>query len=346
MLYCAKLQTFTFKLIDRGTAMLTKKRMALMTVIMSGIYFAIIWVFLPESVVGPRSQNMLFLISKIGFLGTSAALTTSIALIFIFKNDFVKSQIATFNRFKYLLFFLVKRDFISRYRRSILGVLWSMLNPLLTMLVMTMVFSFIFRMEIEYFPVYLLSGLLIYNFFNEATTRAMTSIIGSAAVIQKVYVPKYIFPISCVVSSLVNLFFAFLAFMLVFIIIGAPLHWTIILIPIPILYTFLFSLGVGMILSSLAVFFHDLTYLYGVFTLLLMYLSAIFYPVTILPEWVQQVLGVNPIYQYISYFRSLALYGTVPGFWANMVCIGLALSALCCGIYVSMSKQDKYILYL
>ena len=221
-----------------------------------------------------------------------------------------------------------------------------MLNPLLTMLVMTMVFSFIFRTEIEYFPIYLLSGLIIFNFFNESTTRAMDSIIGAGAVIKKVYVPKYIFPISCVVSSLVNLFFAFLAFLLVFIIIRAPFHPTMLLIPIPVLYTFLFSLGVGMMLSSLTVFFHDLTYLYGVLTLLLMYLSAIFYPVTILPAWVQQVLGMNPIYHYVSYFRQLVLYGTIPGFWANAVCIGLAMAVLCGGIYVTMSQQDKYILYL
>lgn len=326
--------------------MLTKKRMALLTVFMSGVYFALIWVFLPESVVGPRSQNMLFLMAKVGFLGITVAFVTAIVLIVVFRKEFVRGQLYTFNKFKHLLFLLVKRDFVTRYRRSVLGVLWSLLNPLLTMLVMTMVFSFLFRNEIEYFPIYLLSGLIIFNFFSEATTGAMGSIVSASAVIKKVYVPKYIFPISRVTSSLVNLLFSILAFILVFVVIRAPFHWTILLIPIPILYTFLFSLGVGMMLSSMAVFFRDLTYLYGVFTLLLLYLSAIFYPVTALPEWVQQVLGLNPLYHYISYFRHLALYGTIPGFWANAVCIGLAMAALCYGIYVTMSQQDKYILHL
>jgi len=334
------------KFLTRDDFVLTKKRMALLTAFMSGVYFILIWVFLPESVIGPRSQNMFFLMSKVGFLGLTAAFTTAITVIIIFKNDFVKAQIATFNRFKYLLFFLVKRDFVTRYRRSVLGVLWSMLNPLLTMIVMAMVFSYLFRTEIEYFPLYLLGGLIIFNFFSESTTMAMSSITSAGGIIKKVYVPKYIFPVSRVISSLVNMLFSLIAFILVFLALGAPLRFTMLLIPIPIIYTFIFSLGIGMILSSMTVFFRDITYLYGVFTLLLLYMSAIFYPVSILPESVQQILGLNPLHHYISYFRHLTLYGTVPGLWANAVCIGFAMAALCGGIYVSMSQQDKYILYL
>ena len=326
--------------------MLTKKRMAALTISLSIIYFILIWMFLPESVIGPRSQHMALLMAKVGFLAATAAFTCAIIMIIIFKNDFVKGQLATFNRFKYLLLLLVKRDFVTRYRRSVLGVLWSMLNPLLTMLVMTMVFSLLFRTEIEYFPAYLLSGLIIFNFFSESTTMAMGSITSAGGIIKKVYVPKYIFPVSRVTSSLVNLFFSLLAFMLVFFVIGAPFRPTMLLVIIPIVYTFIFSLGVGILLSSMTVFFRDLTYLYGVFTLMLLYLSAIFYPVSILPDGVQLVLGLNPIYHFISYFRQLALYGTIPGLWANAVCIGFAMAALCCGIYVSMTKQDKYILYL
>jgi ABC-type polysaccharide/polyol phosphate export permease len=326
--------------------MLTKKIMAVLTVLMTAVYFVLIWVFLPESVVGPRSQHILFLMAKTVFLGATAAFATSLALIVILKKEFVMGQLYTLIRFRHLLFFLVKRDFIKRYRRSVLGVVWSMLKPLLTMLVMTMVFSFIFRSEIEFFPVYLFSGLIIFNFFNESTSSAMFSVIGAGPIIKKVYVPKYVFPVSHVISALVNLFFTFLAFMVVFIFTGAPFRWTMLFIPIPILYTFLFSLGIGMILSTTAVFFLDVTHMYGVITLLIMYLSALFYPVTILPEWVQQMLGVNPIYHYISYFRQLTLHGVVPGLWANTVCIGFAMAALCGGIYLTMSKQDKFILHL
>ena len=329
--------------------MLTKRKLALLTVVSFGIYFFMLIFFLPPEVVEPRVsgglRDLLFVV-KIGFLSVTAAVVTAFVMILIFRQDFVKKQSHTFNKFKHLLRLLVKRDFVSRYRRSVLGVLWSLLNPLLTMLVMTMVFSYIFRFQIEFFPVYLLSGQIIFGFFSESTTLAMGSITGSAAIIKKVYVPKYIFPMSRVISSLVNLAFSFLAFLLVFIIIRANFHFTIFLVPIPIIYTFIFSLGIGMLLSSVAVFFRDITYLYGVFITFLTYLTPLFYPVSILPEWVRQILGLNPLYHFVDYFRNLALYGVIPGLWANLVCLGFALAALCGGAYVSMSQQDKYILYL
>ena len=325
--------------------LLTKKRIALLTVLLTIVYF-ILLMLLPESIVGARAENMLLFAPKILFLGLAAAVTTSVILIFIFKRQFITWQFTSFNRYKHLLRLLVKRDFISRYRKSVLGVLWSLLNPLLTMLVMTWVFSNLFRFSIENFPVYLLSGQIIYGFYNESTTLAMGSVISNEGIIKKVYVPKYIFPISRVLSSLVNLLFSFIAFLLVFIITRAPFHWTMLLIPIPIIYTFVFSCGVAMLLASLAVFFRDLQYLYGVFTLLLMYLTPLFYPVEILPEWMIPIIGFNPLYHFVDYMRCVALNGTVPDLWSNVVCIGFALAALCCGVFVFMSQQDKYILHL
>ena len=325
--------------------MLTKRRLALLTVAMTIVYFALL-LLLPESVVGTRADNSILFASKIGFLSVSAAVTTAIVLILLFKRDFVKRQIYTFSRFRYLLWLLVKRDFISRYRKSVLGVLWSLLNPLLTMLVMTMVFSYLFRFSIENFPVYLLSGQIIFGFFSESTTLAMASVIGGEGMIKKVYVPKYIFPVSKVLSSLVNLFFSFLAFLLVFTITRVPYKMTMLLLPIPILYTFVFSLGVAMLMSSMAVFFRDITYLYGVFITLLTYLTPLFYPVEILPAWLLPFMGLNPLYHFVDYFRDLALHGVVPGLWDNIVCVGFALAALCCGMYVFMSQQEKFILSL
>jgi len=324
---------------------LTKKRLALLTVLLT-IVFSIAMFFLPESVVGARAGNMLLFAPKILFLGLTAAITTAVILMFIFKREFIKWQLISFNRFKHLLRLMVRRDFVSRYRKSILGVLWSMLNPLLTMLVISFVFSYLFRRQISNFPVYLLSGQIIFGFYSESTTQAMTSVIGSEGIIKKVYVPKYIFPLSKVLSSLVNLAFSFLAFLLVFIITRAPFRSTMLLLPIPIIYMFVFSLGVAMLMSSLAVFFRDLRYLYGIFLTLLTYLTPIFYPVDILPEQLTPFIGLNPLYHFVDYFRGLALRGTVPDLWANMVCAGFALAALCCGIYVFMSQQEKYILYL
>ena len=324
---------------------LTKKRLAQLTALLTIAYF-ILMLFLPESIVGKRAGNMLLFAPKVFFLSFTAAVVTAIILIFIFKRNFITWQFTSFSRYKHLLRLLVRRDFISRYRKSILGVLWSLLNPLLTMLVLSFVFSYLFRRSIENFPVYLISGQLIYNFFSESTRQAMTSVIRSEGIIKKIYVPKYIFPAARVLSSLVNVAFSFLAFLLVFIVTGAPFRWTMLLLPIPIFYTFVFSLGVSMLLSSLAVFFRDLQYLYGVFLLLLMYLTPIFYPVEILPDNFVPIIGFNPLYHYVDYFRDLAMRGTVPDLWSNMVCIGFALAALCCGVYVFIDKQDKYILNL
>lgn len=325
---------------------MTKKRLALLTVLMSVVYFALL-LLLPESVVGTRrAENIVLFLLKIGFLAISAAVITALMLVFILKREFVKVQLASFNRYKYLLRFLVKRDFVARYRKSVLGVLWSLLNPMLTMLIMTIIFSYLFKNQIANFPVYMLSGQIIFSFFSESTTQAMNSVIAGEGIIKKVYVPKYIFPLSKVLSSLVNLAFSLLAFLIVFIITRAPFHWSMLLLPIPIIYTFVFALGISMLMSSMAVFFRDLTYLYTIFLTLLMYLTPLFYPVEILPAWLQPIIGINPMYQFINYFRSLAIYGTIPGLWTNIVCIGFAFAALCCGVYAFMSQQDKYILYL
>ena len=325
--------------------MLTKKRLVLLTIFMSVIYFVFL-IFLPENIVGTRAEHMLLYSMKIAFLAITAAITTAGVLILIFKKEFVKWQKQSISKFKYLLYFLVKRDIISRYRKSILGILWSLLNPLLTMLVMTLVFSQLFRFQIQNFPVYLLSGQLIMLFFSESTSRAMGSVISSEGIIKKVYVPKYIFPVSNILSSLVNLLFSFIALLLVAIVTRAPFHWTMLLFPIPIIYLFVFSLGIGLMLSAMNVFFRDLTYLYGIFITLLTYLTPIFYPIDIIPLPMQPFMGLNPIYQFVDYFRSIFLYGIVPDLWKNAVCIGFALAALCCGTYVFITKQDRYILNL
>ncbi|MCL2425550.1 MAG: ABC transporter permease [Oscillospiraceae bacterium] len=324
---------------------LTKKRLVFIAFALLAIFF-ILLLNLPESVVGHRGDNILLFIPQILFLAITTSIVATIIIVIIFKKNYVKSQIFTFNRYKHYLRLLIKRDFITKYRKSILGVLWSFLNPLLTMLVMTFVFQHLFRFQIDNFPVYVFSGQLIFNFFQESTTLAMNSVIASEGVIKKVYMPKYIFPLSRVLSSLVNMFFTFIAFMLVFIFTGSEFYWTMLLIPIPLIYIFVFSLGVAMLLSSLAVFFRDLTYLYGVFTLLLMFLTPIIYPVDIIPEQFLGVYGLNPMFQFVQYFRYVAMWNTVPDLWTNMVCIGLALSSLCIGTFVFMRQQDKYILSL
>lgn len=326
---------------------MTKKHYCIIAFGLTAILFAPFFLYMPVEVSGQRPGNVPMLVLYSGFLAFTVTMLVVFGLILVTKREYVKGQIAIISRFRHLFFMMVKRDFVTRYRRSVLGVLWSVLNPLLTMLVLTMVFSQIFRWDVGgNFPIYLLSGQLIFMFFSESTNQAMSSIVGNGAVIKKVYVPKFIFPAARVASSVVNMLFTFVAFLIVFVVTGESFNWTMLLVFLPMTYTFVFALGVGMLLSSLIVFFRDIGYVYGVGITLWMFLTPIMYPVEILPVRIYHLIHFNPMFHYVGYFRDLALHGTLPGLWANIICIGFALTALCAGIYAIMSQQDKYILYL
>lgn len=249
-------------------------------------------------------------------------------------------------KFRPLLYQLVKRDFKAKYKRSVLGILWTVLNPLLTMIVLTIVFSSLFRFDIENFPVYLLSGQIIFLFFSEATTLSMGSILGAGAMIKKVSMPKYIFPVSRVLSSLVNLMLSLLALFLVMIFTHAPFYWTILLAPLPIFYIFLFSLGIGLIMSAAIIFFRDMMYLYSIFLTALTYFTPLFYPISIIPSNFRILFSLNPMYHYVEYFRTVAIYGGTPTFWQNIVCLLMSVVSMMIGLYVFYKKQDRFILYI
>jgi ABC-type polysaccharide/polyol phosphate export permease len=214
------------------------------------------------------------------------------------------------------------------------------------MIVMTVVFQWFFARGIPNFPVYLLSGQIVFTLFSEITNASLTSIAAGSGLIGKVYVPKYIFPLSKSLSALVNIPFSLAALVVVFIFTRQKIYWTVILIPIPIIYTFLFALGVGLILSSLNVMFRDLLYLWGVALTLLQFLTPVFWDISLMPEIMQTVIGFNPIYHFVDYFRQLVMYGAVPGLWSNMVCCIFVAIALVSGLYVFITKQDEFILYL
>jgi len=326
---------------------LTRKHFAGIAVVLSAVLFVLFYLYLPIEVAGHRPGNVPLLVVNAGFLAVTAAFFVVGVLVLLTKREFVAAQVQTLSRFRYLLFLMVKRDFVTRYRRSVLGVLWSLLNPLLMMLVMTMVFSTLFRdMGIDNFPVYFFSGQMIFLFFNESTTLAMGSITGGAGTIKKVYVPKYIFPISRVLSSLVNIVFSFAALLFVVFITGASFQWTMFLAFIPIIYVVIFSMGVAMLLSAMAVFFRDITHIYGVLTQILFFLTPIIYAPEILPDRVFFLIHLNPLFHFVSHFRALVMFGEIPGLWTNIISIGFALAAFCAGAYVKMSQQNKYILYL
>ncbi|XOK60432.1 ABC transporter permease [Paenibacillus elgii] len=251
-----------------------------------------------------------------------------------------------FLKYKNLLFELVVRDIKIRYRKSILGLLWTLINPLLMMAVTSIVFSSLFKTDIAHFPVYFLTGSILFTFNSEASTQALMSIISNAGLIKKVYIPKYLFPFSRVLSSMVNLVFAFISLLLVMLFTGAPFKLTILLFFVPIFYLVLFTSGLSLILSSLTVFFRDINHLYGVFTLLWGYITPLFYPISIIPEKFKWVITYNPMYYYIDYFRTLVIDGKVPDLNANLTCFLIGAVTLIVGLFVFYRKQDKFILHM
>lgn len=254
------------------------------------------------------------------------------------------TYIHNFLAYKNLLKELVRRDVKTKYRRSVLGMLWSVLNPLGMMIIMSIVFSHVFRSNIENFPVYLMCGQVIFNFYNEASTVAMSSVLGNASLIKKVYVPKYLFPVSKVCSCFVNLVTSFIALVIVIVATGTKLSWTALLVFIPVIYVFVFSLGMGLMLSALVVTFRDLQHLYGILITAWMYMTPIFYPVDMLPEWVADLVRLNPLANFIEMFRDVILYNVVPSGILQAKCIVSCVVTLGLGLWIFYKQQDTFIL--
>lgn len=259
----------------------------------------------------------------------------------------LKIRILTFLQYRGLFYQLVSRDIKLKYRRSYLGYLWSVLNPLLIMLVLTAVFSQMFRRDIANFPAYLISGQVLFNFMNEATREAMISIVNNAALLKKVYVPKYIFTVSRVTSALVSLCFSSAALIIVFLATGATFKPIAILFFIPVIQLYFFCIGVGLFLAQATVFFRDIEYIYSVVITAWMYLTPIFYSIEILPQWlIPFVKYCNPMYSYILQFRCILLEGQMAP-W-QITCLGIlfAVVALMIGIWTFLKMKDHFILYI
>lgn len=258
----------------------------------------------------------------------------------------IKKYMETVLKYRFLLGQLVGRDFKTRYKRSVLGVLWSMLNPLLTMCVQYLVFSNLFKWDVDNYAVYLLIGTVTFNFFSEATQSALTSITGSASLITKVYVPTYVFPIAKVLSSCINLCFSTLALYLIIFLQGMSLNVHHLLIPVLYVALIMFSCGIGMILSSFMVYFRDTQFLYSVLIVLWMYLTPLFYPVDIIPAEMMGIYAMNPMYQYVTFFRTLVLDAAMPTLAQFGWCFGYGIVFLFVGLVVFRKMKRNFILYI
>lgn len=262
------------------------------------------------------------------------------------KSSFASIVIDMWRHYAFLLAQLISRDFKTKYKRSVLGVLWSFLNPMLTMAVQFVIFSTIFKSTIENFPVYLLSGIIIFNFFNEAVSQGMTSIVGNSSLLTKVYIPKYIFPIYKVLSSMVNVVISLLPLFLMMIITGVHFTKAILLLPVVLFFVMMFSMGMSMLLSASMVFFRDTQFLWSVLVMLWNFLSPVFYPETIIPIVYRTLFHMNPMYQYIYFMRAIILDGISPAPMNYAYCILASTIMFIIGMSVFKKTQNNFLLYL
>lgn len=253
-------------------------------------------------------------------------------------------RVGEFLKFRALLYELVIRDVKIKYRRSILGVLWTVLNPLLMMIVLYLVFSRLFRFDIDNYSIYLLSGQVIFNYYQSSTTDAMLSIVGNASLIKKVYVPKHMLVVAKILSGAVNLLASFVALLAVVLVTGGRIRITIFLAFIPFVYIILFSLGTGFALAAVTVKFRDIIHLYGVFCTVLFYLTPTIYPISILPFYMRLAVYFNPLTGIIDIFREIVMEGSAPGLGRVLYCGLMSLFVFFEGLTIFKKRQSSFIL--
>ena len=236
---------------------------------------------------------------------------------------------------------LVSREIKRKYSRSRLGILWSVLNPLLSMSVLSLVFSTMFRKSIEHYPVYYLTGFIIWNFFTTATNTAMTALVDNKLLLLQVRLPKAVFPISRVYAAFVNFLFSMIAYLIILAVFRIPVKSPVLFFPVIVALVFLFALGVSYMLSILYAFFGDIRHLYSVILTLWMYLSALFYPVELLPEIMQRAILFNPVYNFIAGARSCILYGEFPDAAACARMTAWGLGTYFIGWYIFKKSQNR-----
>ena len=248
--------------------------------------------------------------------------------------------------FRDLVWALVARELKVRYRRSAIGFLWTMLQPLLTMLVLQVAFSALFRFDVPNYPVYVLAGVLLWNFISQSILAAMNSLRGNAQLLKKVPVPKEVFPIATVASGLVNLLFALAPLLLILVVTGHPLRPSLLFLPVAIVIATVFVLGAGLLLSPLAAFFQDVVEMVGVVMTMLMYLTPVFFPLAIVPERFRWIVRYNPLRVILDVFRVPIYEGRLPSPLTISVATGLAVVSFLVGRIVFRRSCDRTAFYL
>ena len=249
-------------------------------------------------------------------------------------------------RHQFLFEELVKRDFKKKYKRTVLGMAWSILSPLLMLLVMRLVFTQFFGRGMEHYTTYLFCGNLVFSYFSESTGQGMTSLMGNAGIFTKVNVPKYLFLLSKNVQTLINFGLTLCVFFMFCVLDGITFTWKFICLLYPICCLVLFNVGVGLILSAMFVFFRDIQYLWSVFTQLLMYMSAIFYTIDSYSYTVQCLFLLNPLYLFIRYFRKIVIEATIPTIWFHLLMLADVIIVFGIGCWMYKKYNTRFLYYV
>lgn len=262
------------------------------------------------------------------------------------KPSVIGAVCGMLERYNFLMRQLVGRDFKTKYKRSVLGVAWSFLNPFLTMAVQYIVFSTLFKSDTANYPLYLLTGVVFFTFFSEACSTGLGAITTNASLIKKVYIPKYIYPISKTLSSLVNFGFSLIPILIVMVVTHTPFRFSLLLLVYDVLCMLLFLLGMAFLLSTMMTFFQDTQFLWGVASMMWMYFTPIFYTENIIPEAMRTVYHFNPLYQFISFARICIIDGVSPVPMQYVYCALSGLFAFVIGVSVFRRHQDDFIFHL
>lgn len=258
----------------------------------------------------------------------------------------VKEQVLKLKKHQFLFEELVKRDFKKKYKRTALGMLWSLVSPLMQLLVMSIVFTHFFGRNVPHYTIYLFAGNLTFSFFRDSTYGGMNSLMSNANIITKINLPKYMFLLSKNVASLINFGLTLIIFFLFAAFDGVAFSPRFVMLIYPIFFLIIFNIGCGLILSALFVLFKDVQYLYDIFTMMLMYLSAIFYYTNDYPEHIQKLFYLNPLYVYITYVRDIVIYGYIPGWKTHLLCMAYAVAAIAAGALIYKKYNYKFMYYM
>jgi ABC-2 type transport system permease protein/lipopolysaccharide transport system permease protein len=257
--------------------------------------------------------------------------------------DFVSRNIRELTVYRYALFNFISTNLSSRYRRSAIGFLWSLLNPLFTMVIMALVFSSLYKFPFSQFSLYLFSGLLPWNLITSSLLGGSMSIINAESYLKKVYIPKIIFPLVSLGVEITNFLFSLVSLFVLSLFFGAKLGWSILLLPFALLLLALFILGGILLLSILTVFFRDLSHILQIALLGLFYLTPILYPISLLSGNLLNLIKLNPFYHFINLFHLIVYEAALPGWTDWAACIGLTVLSLTLGVLVFQKKEQDVI---